>query len=65
MIVPVLDDSNAAVTLVAAQTLCADAAADAAAVKAALGSDGIAKIKAIVKAHPNAIEVRDASRCLK
>jgi hypothetical protein len=65
VIVPVLGDSDTAVTLAAAQTLCADVADDASAVKAALGTDGIAKIKAIVKAHPNAIEVRDASRCLK
>jgi hypothetical protein len=65
MIVPVLGDSDAAVTLAAAQTLCADAADDSGAVKAALGADGVAKIKAVVKAHPNAIEARDASHCLK
>ena len=60
-IVPVLGDADAAVTLAAAQALCADAAEDRQAVKAALGAEGLAKIKAIVKAHPNT----DASRCLK
>lgn len=61
LIVPVLGDGDATVKLAAAQTLCADAAEDLAAVKAALGSDGLAKIKTIVKAHADAA----ASRCLK
>jgi hypothetical protein len=60
-IVPVLGAGDAAVTLAAARTLCADAAEDLAAVKAALGPEGLARIKAIVKAHPDA----SASRCLK
>ncbi|MEO8843515.1 MAG: hypothetical protein ABI591_19450 [Kofleriaceae bacterium] len=61
LIVPALGDGDAAVARAAAQTLCADAAEDLAAVKAALGGDGLAKIKAIVKAHADAA----ASRCLK
>ena len=64
-IVPALADADSAVVLAAAQTLCADVADDPKGVKSALGADGAAKIKAIVKAHPNAIESRDAARCVK
>jgi hypothetical protein len=64
-IVPALADSDPAVVLAAAQTLCADFADDPDGIKTALGADGLAQIKAIVKAHPNAIESRDGSRCLK
>ena len=59
-IVPALADSNPAVALAAAQTLCADFADDPDGIKTALGAEGLAQIKAIVKAHPNAI-----ARCLK
>ncbi len=63
-LVTAIGDHDAGVALAAAQTLCADAADDPAGVKAALGS-ARAQLEALVKAHPNAAETRDAARCLK
>jgi hypothetical protein len=60
-----LGDASSEVALAAAQTLCADAADDPAGVKAVLGAQGLARIKVLVKAHPNAPETRDAARCLR
>lgn len=60
VIVPALGDSSSAVSLAAAETLCADAGDDPAAVKAALGPTGMAQVKAIAKAHPAA---KDLARC--
>jgi hypothetical protein len=48
--------------LAAAETLCADAGDDPAAVKAALGATGTAQVKAIAKTHPAA---KDLARCLR
>jgi hypothetical protein len=62
VIVPALGDSRDAVSLAAAETLCADAGDDPAAVKAALGPTGTAQVKAIAKTHPAA---KDLARCVR
>ncbi len=64
-IAPAVADPRDDVALAAAQTLCADIADDPASVKDVLGADGVARIRALVKAHPRAIETRDAARCLR
>jgi hypothetical protein len=62
VIVPALGDASAAVSFAAADSLCADAGDDPAAVKAALGATGTAQIKAIAKTHPAA---KDLARCVR
>ena len=62
VIVPALGDGNAAVAFAAADTLCADAGDDPAAVKTALGPTGAAQVKAIAKTHPAA---KDLARCVR
>jgi len=60
-------DESPRVALTAAGALCADLAIDPAApVLAALGADGIAKLRVLIKAKGSAPQlVRDANRCLK
>ena len=61
-IAPALGDADDAVAFAAAQTICADAADDPAAVKDALGPAGAAQVRALAKAHPAAKEL---ARCSK
>lgn len=64
-LVAALGDGDPAVALAAAQTLCADADDDLAAVKTSLGAAGIAQLEALVATHAHAHEARDVARCLK
>ncbi|MEO8554993.1 MAG: hypothetical protein ABI678_33670 [Kofleriaceae bacterium] len=61
-IAPAVGDPDDAVAFAAAQTICADATDDPAAVKGALGTTGATQIKALAKAHPAAKEL---ARCSK